>query len=164
IGGRYSALSPFGVVPGVLMGVDVRALLAGANDAWETPVEDSNPSALHSAAVWLGAALSALAEAGRDKLTFLILPTLPGLGLWLEQLVAESTGKRGTGILPVAEEALGGAGDYGEDRVFAYLPDVGAHEPALDAAAQALAQAGHPVLTIPTRGPVDLGRVFMLAE
>jgi glucose-6-phosphate isomerase len=164
IGGRYSALSPFGIVPAVLMGVDAQPLLAGASDAWETPVNDGTPSAVHTAAVWLGAALSALAQAGRDKLTFLISPTLPGLGLWLEQLVAESTGKRGTGILPVAEEPLGEAGDYGEDRVFAYLPDVGAHEPELDAAAQALGQAGHPVLTIPTRGPVDLGRVFMLAE
>ncbi|MCW3029078.1 MAG: transaldolase [Solirubrobacterales bacterium] len=164
IGGRYSALSPFGIVPAVLMGVDAQPLLAGASDAWETPVNDGTPSAVHTAAVWLGAALSALAQAGRDKLTFLISPTLPGLGLWLEQLVAESTGKRGTGILPVAEEPLGEVGDYGEDRVFAYLPDVGAHEPELDAAAQALGQAGHPVLTIPTRGPVDLGRVFMLAE
>jgi transaldolase / glucose-6-phosphate isomerase len=164
IGGRYSALSPFGIVPAVLMGVDAQLLLAGASDAWDTPVNDGTPSALHTAAVWLGAALSALAQAGRDKLTFLISPTLPGLGLWLEQLVAESTGKRGTGILPVAEEPLGEAGDYGEDRVFAYLPDVGAHEPELDAAAQALGQAGHPLLTIPTRGPADLGRVFMLAE
>ena len=73
-----------------------------------------------------GAALSALARAGRDKLTFVISESLPGLGLWLEQLVAESTGKRGTGILPVAEEPLGEASDYGEDRVFAHLPDAGA--------------------------------------
>jgi transaldolase / glucose-6-phosphate isomerase len=164
IGGRYSALSPFGIVPAALMGVDVRALLAGAREAWDTPVEDSTPSALHSAPVWLGAALSALAQAGRDKLTFLIAPTLPGLGLWLEQLVAESTGKRGTGILPVAEEPPGRPDVYGEDRVFAYLPDLSAHEPDLDAHAQELAAAGHPLLTIPTRGPVDLGRVFMLSE
>jgi hypothetical protein len=105
-----------------------------------------------------------MAQAGRDKLTFLIAPTLPGLGLWLEQLVAESTGKRGTGILPVAEEPLGEPSAYGDDRLFAYLPDVGAHEPELDARAQALADAGHPLITIPTRGPADLGRVFMLAE
>jgi glucose-6-phosphate isomerase len=164
IGGRYSALSPFGIVPAVLMGVDVQPLLAGASDAWETSVEDGTPSALHTAAVWLGAALSALAQAGRDKLTFLISPSLPGLGLWLEQLVAESTGKHATGILPVAEEPLGEAAAYGGDRVFAYLPDIGALDPELDAGAQALAQAGHPLLTIPTRGPVDLGRVFMLAE
>jgi glucose-6-phosphate isomerase len=164
IGGRYSALSPFGIVPAVLMGVDVLPLLTGAREAWDTPVDDSTPSALHIAAVWLGAALSAIAQAGRDKLTFLIAPTLPGLGLWLEQLVAESTGKRGTGILPVAEEPLGPPDAYGDDRMFAYLPDLGAHEPELDAHAQALADGGHPLITIPTRGPADLGRVFMLAE
>jgi transaldolase/glucose-6-phosphate isomerase len=164
IGGRYSALSPFGIVPAALMGVDVRALLAGAGAAWETPVVDSNPSALKSSPVWLGAALSALAQAGRDKLTFVIAPSLPGLGLWLEQLVAESTGKHGTGILPVADEPLGDDASYGEDRVFAYLPDITEHKRELDERMQALAHAGHPLLTIPTRGPADLGRVFMLAE
>jgi transaldolase / glucose-6-phosphate isomerase len=164
IGGRYSALSPFGIVPAVLMGVDVFGLLGGASEAWETHVDDSTSSALHLAAVWLGSALSAMAQAGRNKLTFVIAPTLPGLGLWLEQLVAESTGKQGTGILPVAEEPLGEPGAYGDDRVFAYLPDLTAHEPDLDARAQALADGGHPLITIPTRGPADLGRVFMLAE
>jgi glucose-6-phosphate isomerase len=164
IGGRYSALSAFGIVPAVLMGVDAYALLDGAGRAWETPVQDATPSAVHGAAVWLGAALSALAQEGRDKLTFLISPSLPGLGLWLEQLVAESTGKRGTGILPVAEEPIGGPEAYAQDRVFAYLPDVTAPDRELDARAQALGQAGHPLITIPTRGPADLGRVFMLSE
>jgi transaldolase/glucose-6-phosphate isomerase len=164
IGGRYSALSPFGIVPAALMGVDVRGLLSGAGAAWETPVVDSNPSALKSSPVWLGAALSALAQAGRDKLTFVIAPSLPGLGLWLEQLVAESTGKHGTGILPVADEPLGDPASYGEDRVFAYLPDITEHKGDLEERMQALAHAGHPLITIPTRGPADLGRVFMLAE
>jgi transaldolase / glucose-6-phosphate isomerase len=170
IGGRYSALSAFGIVPAALMGVDVRALLSGANGAWETAVvtasDGQEPSVpeQQTAAVWLGAALSALARDGRDKLTFVIAESLPGLGLWLEQLVAESTGKHGTGILPVADEPLGDPGVYGEDRVFAYLPDLGAPDPALDARVSALSLAGHPVLTIPTRGPGDLGRVFLLAE
>lgn len=172
IGGRYSALSAFGVVPAALMGVDVRALLSGASGAWETAIatatatDDQGPPApaQQTAAVWLGAALSALARAGRDKLTFVIAESLPGLGLWLEQLVAESTGKHGTGILPVADEPPGEPGVYGEDRVFAYLPDLGAPDAALDARVSALAQAGHPVITIPTRGPGDLGRVFLLAE
>jgi transaldolase/glucose-6-phosphate isomerase len=164
IGGRYSALSAFGIVPAALVGIDLVPLLNGAREAWETTVEDSSASAVHSAAVWLGAGLSALAQAGRDKLTFVIAQTLPGLGLWLEQLVAESTGKAGTGILPVAEEPLGQPADYGEDRVFAFLPDLTAREPQLEERVQALAQAGHPLITIPTRGPVDLGRVFMLAE
>src|SRR6185312_6361879 len=106
----------------------------------------------------------ALAREGRDKLTFVIGETLPALGLWLEQLVAESTGKHGTGILPVAEEPLGEPGEYGEDRVFAHLPDLAAPDPATDARLQALADAGHPVITIPTTGPSDLGRIFLLAE
>jgi glucose-6-phosphate isomerase len=166
IGGRYSALSPFGIVPGALMGADVRGLLAGAAGAWDTRLQEANgPSPTeHSAAVWLGAALSALAQDGRDKLTFVISRSLPGLGLWLEQLFAESTGKRSTGILPVAEEPLGEPSHYGEDRVFAYLPDVNHHDSELDARMGLLADAGHPLLTIPTAGPADLGRVFMLAE
>jgi transaldolase/glucose-6-phosphate isomerase len=171
IGGRYSALSPFGIVPAALIGVDVRGLLEGAQGAWQTAIaaasggEGSAPAASkHTAAVWLGAALSALARAGRDKLTFLISESLPGLGLWLEQLVAESTGKHATGILPVAEEPVGAPEVYGEDRVFAHLPDLGAPDPELDARVLALARAGHPVITIPTSGPADLGRVFMLAE
>jgi transaldolase / glucose-6-phosphate isomerase len=169
IGGRYSALSAFGIVPAALMGVDVRSLLEGAHGAWETDLRDlsaaSSPTdGEHSAGVWLGAALGAIARAGRDKLTFVIAETLPGLGLWLEQLVAESTGKHGTGILPVADEPVGEPGVYGEDRVFAYLPDVNAPDPELDAHVQALADAGHPLITIPTRGPGDLGRVFLLAE
>ena len=160
IGGRYSALSPFGIVPAALAGIDVAGLLREAPAAWQARVEGEELPG----AVWLGAALAALAKGGRDKLTFLLSPTLPGLGLWLEQLVAESTGKHGTGILPVAEEPLGEPGAYGEDRVFAYLPDLHAPDAATDAAVEALAAAGHPVVTIPTRGPGDLGRIFLLAE
>jgi glucose-6-phosphate isomerase len=175
IGGRYSALSAFGVVPGALLGIPVLSLLEGAPSAWETELEQETGSGSGGsgngsgsgglpAAVWLGAALSGLAQAGRDKLTFIIAETLPGLGLWLEQLVAESTGKHGTGILPVADEPLGEPAVYGDDRVFAYLPDVHAPDAELERKVQALAQAGHPVFTIPTAGPADLGRVFLLAE
>jgi transaldolase / glucose-6-phosphate isomerase len=172
IGGRYSALSPFGIVPGALLGIDLESLLSGAASAWDTALETDRDSdagtvaaaAELGAAVWLGAAMSALAWAGRDKLTFLIGPSLPGLGLWLEQLVAESTGKHGRGILPVAEEPIGPPERYGEDRVFAYLPDLGAPDAELEHAADALASAGHPLLRLPTHGPADLGRVFMLAE
>jgi glucose-6-phosphate isomerase len=175
IGGRYSALSAFGVVPGALVGIPVLSLLEGAPSAWETGLEHGTGSSPGDsdggtdsgglpAAVWLGAALSGLAQAGRDKLTFVISETLPGLGLWLEQLVAESTGKHGTGVLPVADEPLGDPDVYGDDRVFAYLPDVNAPDAELERKVQALAQAGHPVFTIPTAGPTDLGRVFLLAE
>ncbi|HEX5852929.1 MAG TPA: hypothetical protein VFY36_07550 [Solirubrobacteraceae bacterium] len=170
IGGRYSALSAFGIVPAVLMGVDAHGLLNGAQSAWQTVLSTATDPqaplepAQQTAAVWLGAALSALARAGRDKLTFVISESLPGLGLWLEQLIAESTGKHGTGILPVADEPLGDPAVYGDDRVFAHLPDLDAPDPAVDARVSALAHAGHPVITIPTRGPRDLGRVFLLAE
>jgi glucose-6-phosphate isomerase len=164
IGGRYSALSAFGIVPAALMGIDVRALLEGAADAWRTALSDDSGAVSEDCGVWLGATLSALARAGRDKLTFVISETLPGLGLWLEQLVAESTGKHGTGILPVADEPVGAPEVYGEDRVFAYLPDVNAPDAALDASVRALAEAGHPVITMPTGGPPDLGRLFLLWE
>jgi glucose-6-phosphate isomerase len=168
IGGRYSALSAFGIVPGALMGIDVRGLLTAAPSAWDTRLSDavaaSGSMSAEPAGVWMGAALSALARAGRDKLTFVIPQSLPGLGLWLEQLVAESTGKRSTGILPVAEEPLGDADAYGEDRVFAYLRDVSSPDPELDDRVGELADAGHPVVTVPTRGPQDLGRLFLLWE
>jgi transaldolase/glucose-6-phosphate isomerase len=167
IGGRYSALSPFGIVPAALMGVDVRALLTGAGQAWDGELESSGGESIAEGipgAVALGVMLGALARAGRDKLTFLISDTLPGLGLWLEQLVAESTGKHGTGVLPVADEPAGEPGEYGPDRVFAHLPDISSPDPELEAKVAALAEAGHPVIVIPTQGPLDLGRVFMLAE
>jgi transaldolase / glucose-6-phosphate isomerase len=187
IGGRYSALSAFGVVPGALTGVPALTLLEGAPSAWKTGLRHATGSSSGGsdsssagdsgsvsagdsgsdglpAAVWLGAALSGLAQSGRDKLTFVISETLPGLGLWLEQLVAESTGKHGAGVLPVADEPLGEPAVYGEDRVFAYLPDVHSPDAELERKVQALAEAGHPVFTIPTTGPEDLGRVFLLAE
>ena len=172
IGGRYSALSAFGMVPAALSGVDIRGLLQGAAGAWQTELDPGAAAddaadlsrGAGLAGVWIGAALSALARAGRDKLTFVIDESLPGLGLWLEQLVAESTGKQGTGILPVAEEPLGEPSEYGEDRVFVYLSDLDAPDPALRARVDALAEAGHPLLLVPTHGARDLGRVFMLWE
>jgi transaldolase / glucose-6-phosphate isomerase len=168
IGGRYSALSSFGMVPAALMGIDVRGLLEGGVAAWGAAVmgrEAQDPATGEPPAwLWLGAALSALAQAGRDKLTLLPAHSLASVGLWLEQLFAESTGKHGTGILPVAEEPLGDPDSYGEDRVFLYLPDVGEPNPELDGAALRLAEAGHPLITLPTTGPADLGRVFQLSE
>jgi glucose-6-phosphate isomerase len=164
VGGRYSALSAFGIVPAALIGIGVHSLLEGAAHAWQTTVASETDNAGEPAGVWLGAALSALARGGRDKLTLVSARTLPGLGLWLEQLVAESTGKHERGILPVADEPLAEPGAYGEDRVFAYLPDLHAPDAALDAAVQALADAGHPLITMPTNGPLDLGRVFLLWE
>ncbi len=158
IGGRYSALSAFGLVPAALLGVDLRALLeralAGAAAAApELPVEESPP-------LWLGLALGSLARAGRDKLTFVIDDPLASLGLWLEQLVAESTGKRGTGIVPIADEPLGDPGAYGPDRVFVHLRSSIAPDAAADARLEALGAAGHPVLTVPFGEPTDVAGAF----
>ncbi|MGN6371588.1 MAG: glucose-6-phosphate isomerase [Solirubrobacteraceae bacterium] len=172
IGGRYSALSPFGIVPAALAGFHAKALLESARGAWDMRVnlDADSLEERHGlpAPVWLGAALGALAAAGRDKLTFVVPHPLDGLGLWEEQLFAESTGKHGRGILPVADEPLGDPDVYGDDRVFAYLPDRSA--PAADHGeharerVQALIDAGHPVFEIPLDGPLDLGRAFMLSE
>lgn len=165
IGGRYSALSPFGIVPAALTGADAGALLQGSRAAWETRIQVNGEEVPQTPAwVWLGVALSALAKQGRDKLTLIVPPSLDGLGLWLEQLFAESTGKHGTGILPVAEEPLLAPESYGTDRVFMALTDPRSPQPQADAAAAALTAAGHPLITIPTQGARDLGRVFMLAE
>jgi transaldolase / glucose-6-phosphate isomerase len=182
IGGRYSALSCFGIVPAALSGVDAKALLQGASAAWETPIATgateisasgrSAASAEQGAErpagvpgwLWLGVALSAIALQGRDKLTILAPASLGGLGLWLEQLFAESTGKHGTGILPVAEEPLLGPESYGPDRVFLVLTDPTSQDPEAELALSQLAQAGHPLIEIPTQGAHDLGRIFMLAE
>jgi transaldolase / glucose-6-phosphate isomerase len=151
IGGRYSALSPFGIVPAALMGAPVQALLDGAAVA----EEDCRGG---GSGLWLGAALGALAKSGRDKLTFVVTESIASLGLWLEQLVAESTGKHGRGILPVADEPLADPAEYGDDRVFVHLRG-DEDEPLTD-----LIDAGHPVITLPVTGPEDLGRIFFFAE
>jgi transaldolase/glucose-6-phosphate isomerase len=152
--GRYGALSYLGTVPAALLGLDIEALLdrarvaVGACSA-EVPF-GRNPGAL------LGAALGALARSGRDKVTLVTPPPLEAIGLWLEQLLAESTGKQGTGILPVAGEPLGGPEVYGNDRVFVQvrtLESPGAEEhPML----RALAQAGHPVIDLVMADATDL--------
>ena len=105
-----------------------------------------------------------LARRGRDKLTFIVSPPIESFGLWVEQLVAESTGKQGRGILPVADEPVGEPEVYGSDRVFAYLRNADEPDEQLDAAVEKLSDAGHPTLTLATHGPVDLGRIFFLAE
>src|SRR5205807_10411913 len=119
IGGPYSGLSYVGLVPAALMGVNTEALLQRAKVA-EQACAHYNSSESNSG-LWLGATLGELARQGRDKLTFLVSPPIESFGLWAEQLVAESTGKHGRGILPVADEPLGDPGVYGNDRVFAYL-------------------------------------------
>src|SRR5207248_1966045 len=118
IGGRYSALSYFGLVPAALMGANVRGLLERAEVAEQACANYDHSS--NNSGLWLGVALGELALQGRDKLTFAVDEPIASFGLWVEQLIAESTGKHGKGILPVADEplAVGGDGEYGDDRVF----------------------------------------------
>ena len=162
IGGRYSVLSYFGLVPAALAGVDIEELLHGSQVA-EAACAHHEGSESNSG-LWLGASIGELARQGRDKLTFLVGGDIESFGLWVEQLVAESTGKHGRGILPVAEEPLGEAAEYGADRVFALLRDPEHPTEAYETAAKALEEAGHPVFELPVHGAADLGRIFFLAE
>jgi glucose-6-phosphate isomerase len=147
VGGRYSALTYVGLVPAALLGLDLAALLEDANAMFARCVVDeaANPG------VALGAAVGALARAGRDKLTFVIEPDLAPLGAWLEQLIAESTGKRGTGVVPVDGEPLASPEVYGRDRVFVRLGRP-SHLGGTDAPLDALAAAGHPIIDLPLEG------------
>jgi transaldolase / glucose-6-phosphate isomerase len=162
IGGRYSALSYFGMVPFAVMGGDVKAFLEHALQAQHAcagPVDiNENPGAR------LGAALGSLAKAGRDKVTFVTPAPLDSLGLWIEQLIAESTGKEGKGIVPIAGEPLGSPDDYGDDRVFAYIHTQSSKTGDIDAKLAALEAAGHPVLRHTLHDPLDLGEEFFLWE
>jgi len=162
IGGRYSALSYFGLVPAALMGADVEGLLDRAGVAEQNCLIFDGSNA--NSGLWLGIALGELAAAGRDKLTFIIDPPLTAFGLWAEQLLAESTGKQGTGIIPIVDEPLGDPPSYGNDRTFLHLRDVASPDAETDARVRALADAGHPVLIRPIHEPTDLGRLFFIAE
>jgi glucose-6-phosphate isomerase len=159
IGGRYSALSYFGVVPAALLGADVRALLQSATDAGEA-LRRADPA--ENPGLWLGCAIGELAQDGRDKLTFLVDPPLASFGLWVEQLVAESLGKHGKGTLPVADEPPGAPEAYGSDRVFVHLHDPG--HPVDDDVVGRLAEAGQPVIVVQTHGAADLGRIMVVSE
>jgi transaldolase / glucose-6-phosphate isomerase len=159
IGGRYSALSYFGLVPAALVHADVRALLEGAQVAHEAC---ANTDSQHNSGLWLGSALGELALQDRDKLTVVIDPPIESFGLWAEQLVAESLGKHGTGILPVADEPVGAPEAYGDDRVFVHLRN--GDEPINDDDMQRLAEAGQPVITLRADGAGDLGRIMFFAE
>ena len=160
VGGRFSALSHFGLVPAALVGADVPGLLdraAKMADACRRPPAD-NPGFL------LGAALGELARAGRDKATFLVSPSLSAFPSWAEQLLAESTGKDGTGIVPVADEPAGPPAAYGEDRCFIYLARRGDDDAVQKAAVDALATAGQPVLRLDLADLADLGAEMFRAE
>ena len=154
IGGRYSALTYVGLVPASLIGIDLDALLSSALamvDACREPNPEANPG------LTLGLAIGTLARAGRDKLTFVADPEIDSFGAWVEQLIAESTGKHGTGIVPIDREPVGEIAAYGRDRVFVRLSlDRGDVFTAGDAFADAAEAAGHPVIRIALADPIDV--------
>jgi transaldolase/glucose-6-phosphate isomerase len=162
IGGRYSALSYFGLVPAALMGVNVPELLVRA-----LRMEHASASCVGIQAnpgVVLGAVMGELALQGRNKVTFLVPEGIATLGMWLEQLLAESTGKDGTGLLPVAGEPIADPHKYGDDRLFVYLRPESDVDGALDRGVLALQKAGQPVVTIQMGDRLDLGQEFFRWE
>ena len=162
IGGRYSALSYFGMVPAALSGIDVAALLQRAVEAAQTCSTaidtPDNPGAA------LGAMIGTLAQKGRDKLTIVTSPPIANLGLWIEQLVAESTGKEGKGILPIAREPIGAPSHYGDDRVFVWIRTQGQEDAGIKARMRELQTHGHPVIERVLRDSLDLGDEFFMWE
>jgi hypothetical protein len=164
IGGRYSALSYVGLVPASLIGLDLDPLLESAVamlEACTVSEPNDNPG------LSLGLAIGTLATHGRDKVTFIADPAIASFGSWLEQLIAESTGKHGTGIVPVDREPIGDVDAYGDDRVFVRLKLAdGVANPWTDgdAFADAVAAAGHPVIQLELADPIDLGAEFIRWE
>jgi transaldolase/glucose-6-phosphate isomerase len=162
IGGRYSALSNFGMAPAAAMGLDMDRFLAQTHDMVKacgpavTP--DQNPG------VMLGLILGTAATMGRDKITIITSPGISDLGAWLEQLIAESTGKIGKGIIPVDREELGLPEVYGKDRIFAYVRLETAPDAKQDARVEALEKAGQPVVHITMQDIYNLGQEFFRWE
>ena len=163
IGGRYSVLSDFGLVPAAVMGVDVAKFLDRTEEMVcacmpSVPVSE-NPGVLLGTIVGVAAQ-----EFGRDKMTIVTSPGISGLGAWLEQLVAESTGKDGKGLIPIDRETLGQPDFYPPDRLFVYLRLSSAPDAAQDASVDKLERAGHPVVRITVDDPYDLGEEFFRWE
>jgi glucose-6-phosphate isomerase len=162
IGGRYSALSNFGMVPAAVMGVDVKKFLDRTQEMVRACGPDSPAEGNPGAA--LGIILGTAARSGRDKVTIITSPDISDLGAWLEQLLAESTGKVGKGIIPVDRETLAAPEVYGNDRVFVYIHTEHATDVAVDARVGALEQAGQAVLRISMADIYDLGAEFFRWE
>jgi len=154
VGGRYSALSAFGLVPAALIGMDVRRLLGSASEAARECGKDAK--AIEASGLVLGAIIGELALAGRDKLTFIVSPGLASLPVWLEQLIAESTGKHGKGIVTVTDEPVAPPASYGKDRLFVFI-DMKGDEGSRTTLAEKLARAGHPTVRIHLSDMYDIG-------
>jgi glucose-6-phosphate isomerase len=155
IGGRYSALSYFGLVPAALLGMDILKLIENADEMINHSREVALLETGQNSAAWLGAIMGGLALAGIDKLTFISSSSIKHFGTWIEQLVAESTGKLGKGILPVDGTEPETADKYSDDRIFIYLKFKGEDE--YDEAADNLERAGHPIVRITLESVYDLG-------
>ena len=167
IGGRYSVFSYFGMVPAALMGLDIEQLLVRGltmMGACGEGAEDGINQDAHNPGLALGAILGALGSSGRDKVTFFISPEIDSFGLWVEQLLAESTGKNGRGLVPVVDEQPGSPDVYGDDRLFAYLRLQNGSNAALDTEIEALERAGQPVVRINLDGRYDVGGEFFRWE
>jgi len=163
IGGRYSVLSKFGLVPAAAMGLDIEGLLRATMPMTRACAADTPPA--ENPGVQLGVALGVAAtQLRRDKVTIIASPGVAPLGAWLEQLLAESTGKHGRGLIPVADEPLGRPEAYGQDRFFAYVELEDQVDPKQRAVIEALVQAGHPVATLTMKAKADLGQEFFRWE
>ncbi len=162
IGGRFSALTYFGLVPAALIGLNVKKLLDKTGEMMTDCSADA--PAAENPALLLGIAMAVLAEEGRDKLTFLAPKNLEPFGDWVEQLVAESSGKEGTGIVPVVREPLGELENYGNDRFFVGLLSDSQKDEVFENRLEALAAKGHPVLILKIEEPEDLAGQFFLWE
>jgi transaldolase/glucose-6-phosphate isomerase len=162
IGGRYSALSYFGLVPAAILGLDLATLLARAT-TMQHACHGSGPAA-ENPGLWLGAVMGTCAIHGRDKVTLVVSPPVMTFGYWIEQLIAESTGKEGKGILPVEGEPVGKPSDYGNDRLFVYLRTEQGFDSVQDERVAALRAAGQPVVTLALGDPYDLGGEFFRWE
>ncbi|HLY21130.1 MAG TPA: glucose-6-phosphate isomerase [bacterium] len=162
VGGRYSALTYFGLVPAALAGLDLPRMLERAVGMAEA-CGPSNPPE-RNAGVRLGAIMGELARRGRDKVTFMVSEAVTTFGTWLEQLLAESTGKQGTGLLPVADEPLGDVGAYGSDRLFVNLRRRGDTGGPVEARLRALRSAGHPLVTVEMSDTIDVAPEFFRWE
>lgn len=161
IGGRYSALSKFGMVPAAVMGMDVKRFLANAKTAVDAA---KNADVEANAGVHLGLILGSAHNAGQNKLTFFTSPEIYDLGAWMEQLIAESTGKQGKGITPVDREEITTAGHYGSDRIFAYFRLKGGDNALLDDCIAGVKAAGHPVVQFEIDDIYQIGALFFTWE